>query len=164
MASNTKTIAMNQVIVHRQATKLDIIITTPMNQEDIDKVVKKLESEGHVCRKIQANKLPTDLTYEQAWFFNDELIVPIDINPNTAKEILRNRWRETRGPLLQSLDAKYMMALERNDSAAMASISVQKQKLRNITTEQIIPDRMPSESIDAYSKRLNACWPKILTI
>lgn len=155
---------MNQVIVHRQATTLDVIITTPIRQEEIDKVVKQLESEGHVCRKIPANKLPTDLTYERAWFFNDDLIVPIDINPNSAKEILRNRWRETRAPLLQSLDAKYMMALERNDSAAMASISVQKQKLRNITTEQIIPDRLPSETIDAYSKRLNACWPKILTI
>jgi hypothetical protein len=155
---------MNQVIVHRQATKLDVIITIPIEQEDIDKVLKQLESEGHVCRKIPVNKLPTDLTYERAWFFNDDLIVPIDINPNAAKEILRNRWRETRAPLLQSLDTKYMMALERSDSAAMASISVQKQKLRNITTEQIIPDRLPSETIDAYSKRLNACWPKILTI
>lgn len=155
---------MNQVIVHRQATTLDIIITTPIRQEEIDKVIKQLEKEGHVCRKIQANKLPMDLTYERAWFFNDDLIVPIDINPNAAKEILRNKWREARTPLLQSLDAKYMMALERNDTAAMASISVQKQKLRNMTTEVIVPDRLPSETIDAYSKRLNACWPKILTM
>lgn len=155
---------MSFVIVHRQATTLDVIITTAIKQDDIDIVIKQLEKEGHVCRKIAVSKLPTDTTYERAWFFNDDLIVPIDINPNAAKEILRNKWREARTPLLQSLDAKYMMALERNDTAAMTTISVQKQKLRNMTTEVIIPDRLPSESIDAYSKRLNACWPKILTI
>lgn len=155
---------MSFVIVHRSATSVNVVITTVIKQDDIDNVIKQLEKEGHVCRKIQANKLPTDLTYERAWFFNDDLIVPIDINPNLAKEILRNKWREARTPLLQSLDAKYMMALERNDTAAMTTISVQKQKLRNMTTEVIIPDRLPSETIDAYSKRLSACWPKILTI
>lgn len=155
---------MSFVIVHRSATSVNVVITTVIKQDDIDNVIKQLEKEGHVCRKIQANKLPTDLTYERAWFFNDDLIVPIDINPNLAKEILRNKWREARTPLLQSLDAKYMMALERNETAAMATISIQKQKLRNMTTEVIIPDRLPSETIDAYSKRLSACWPKILTI
>jgi len=159
MSTSTK---MNQVIVHRSATTLDVIITTPMDQGNIDEVVRQLESEGHVCRKVPVNRLPTDQTYERAWFFNDELIIPIDINGSAAKEILRNKWRETRSPLLQSLDTKYMMALERNDSAAMSAISVQKQKLRNITIEHNIPDRMPSENIDTYSKRLSACWPKIL--
>lgn len=160
MNSTTK---MNQVIVHRTATTLDVIITTPMIQGNIDEVMKQLESEGHVCRKVPINRLPADQTYERAWFFNDDLIVPIDINGASAKEILKNKWREARAPILQTLDTKYMMALERNDMAAMTSISVQKQKLRNITIEQTIPDRMPSESIDAYSKRLSACWPKILT-
>lgn len=155
---------MSFVIVHRSATSVNVVITTVIKQDDIDNVIKQLEKEGHVCRKIQANKLPTDLTYERAWFFNDDLIVPIDINPNLAKEILRNKWREARTPLLQSLDAKYMMALERSDTTAMATISVQKQKLRNMTTEVIIPDRLPSETIDAYSKRLSACWPKILSM
>jgi hypothetical protein len=155
---------MNQIIVHRTATTLDVILTTPMTQGNIDDVLKQLESEGHVCRKVPVNRLPTDQTYERAWFFNDDLIVPIDINGSTAKEMLRNKWREARTPILQSLDARYMMALERNDTATLTSISVHKQKLRNITIEQNIPDRMPSESIDAYSKRLSACWPKILTM
>jgi len=161
MSTSTK---MNQVIVHRSATTLDVIITTPMEQGNIDEVVRQLESEGHVCRKIPINRLPTDQTYERAWFFNDDLIIPIDINGSSAKEILKNKWRETRAPLLQSLDTKYMMAMERNDTAAMSAISVQKQKLRNITIEQNIPDRMPSENIDTYSKRLSACWPKILPL
>jgi hypothetical protein len=151
-----------QIIVHRTATSLDIITTTPVKAGDIDKIIKQLESEGHVCRKVAVNKLPTDLTYERAWFFNDDLIVPIDINPNSAKEILRNRWREARTPILRELDTKYMKALEKNDTAAMTAVSVQKQKLRDITMDHSIPDRMPSESIDAYSKRLSACWPRIL--
>jgi len=94
----TKNMTHN-VIVHRTATTLNVIITTVIKQDELDSTVKLLESEGHVCRKIQANKLPTDLTYERAWFFNDDLIVPIDINPNLAKEILRNKWREARTTL-----------------------------------------------------------------
>jgi len=153
---------MTQVIVHRPATTLEVIISTPARPDDIDKLQSILESEGHVCRKVLANKLPTDLTYEKAWFFNDDLIVPIDINPSSAKEILKNKWRVARAPLLQELDTKYMMALEKGDQTTMTTIAVQKQKLRNVTTEVSIPDRMLSESIDSYSKRLNACWPKIL--
>lgn len=151
---------MSFVIVHRPKTTLEVMITIPTEEDCIDGIIQELETEGHVCRKVDPKRLPTDTTYEKAWFFNDDMIIPIDISPNVAKEILRDQWRQVRAPLLETLDRAYMMAMERNDPSTMADVAKRKQKLRSITSDHMVPDRLPSENIDAYSKRLSACWPK----
>jgi hypothetical protein len=55
------------------------------------------------------------------------------INLEKAKEIHRNHIRLARKPLLEKLDAEYMKALEKGDTARMNEVAQEKQVLRDLT-------------------------------
>jgi len=57
----------------------------------------------------------------------------ISINIDKAKDIKRDQFRSARKPLLEALDVAFVRALEQGDTAAQASISAQKQALRDVT-------------------------------
>jgi hypothetical protein len=75
-------------------------------------------------------------------------------NINKAKAIHLNKFRTVRKPLLESLDVKYMRALESNDSAKTAEIAAQKQALRDVTLTPL-PNTLPE---------IKATWPDILGV
>ena len=78
----------------------------------------------------------------------------IIINPDKAKAIWKDKWREARKPLLASLDIEFMKAVEAGDSAKQAEIAYQKQALRDVTSTPIVGNT-PEE--------IKAVWPNILS-
>ena len=77
----------------------------------------------------------------------------IIINPDKAKAIWRDKWREARKPLLASLDIEFMKAVETGDFEKQTEIASKKQSLRDVTLTEIVGNT-PEE--------IKAVWPDIL--
>jgi len=77
----------------------------------------------------------------------------IIINPDKAKAIWKNKWREARKPLLASLDIEFMKAVESADTEKQAEIALKKQALRDVTLTEIVGNT-PEE--------IKAVWPSVL--
>lgn len=59
----------------------------------------------------------------------------ITVNLDKAKEIWKNNIRQNRVKLFEILDVLFFKAIETNNIVEQASISVKKQKLRDITSD-----------------------------
>ena len=77
----------------------------------------------------------------------------ITVNPDKAKAIWKDKWREARKPLLASLDIEFMKAVESADTVKQAEIAAQKQTLRDVTQTKIVGNT-PEE--------IKAVWPSVL--
>ena len=77
----------------------------------------------------------------------------IIVNPDKAKAIWKDKWREARKPILASLDIEFMKAVESADTAKQAEIATQKQALRDVTQTEIVGNT-PEE--------IKAVWPSVL--
>jgi len=77
----------------------------------------------------------------------------IIINPDKAKAIWKNKWREARKPILASLDIEFMRAVESGDASKQSEISAKKQELRDVTLLPI-PGTTPEE--------IKSVWPEVL--
>ena len=77
----------------------------------------------------------------------------IIVNPDKAKAIWKDKWREARKPILASLDIEFMKAVELADTAKQAEIAAQKQALRDVTQTEIVGNT-PEE--------IKAVWPSVL--
>jgi hypothetical protein len=77
----------------------------------------------------------------------------IIVNPDKAKAIWKDKWREARKPLLASLDIEFMKAVESADRAKQAEIAIQKQALRDVTLTEIV---------GSTPEEIKAVWPSVL--
>ena len=77
----------------------------------------------------------------------------IIVNPDKAKAIWKDKWREARKPLLAFLDIEFMKAVESADTVKQAEIAAQKQALRDVTQTEIVGNT-PEE--------IKAVWPSVL--
>ena len=77
----------------------------------------------------------------------------IIVNPDKAKAIWKDKWREARQPLLASLDIEFMKAVETADTIKQAEIALKKQALRDVTQTEIVGNT-PEE--------IKAVWPSVL--
>jgi hypothetical protein len=77
----------------------------------------------------------------------------IIVNPNKAKAIWKDKWREARKPILESLDIEFMKAVEAADTEKQAEIALKKQALRDVTLTEIAGNT-PEE--------IKAVWPSVL--
>jgi hypothetical protein len=77
----------------------------------------------------------------------------IIVNPDKAKAIWKDKWREARKPKLEALDVAYMRATETKNNSEIARIVSEKQELRDVT-ETPIPGNTTEE--------IKAVWPEIL--
>jgi len=77
----------------------------------------------------------------------------IVVNPDKAKSIWKDKWREARKPILASLDIEFMKAVEAGDSEKQAEIASKKQALRDVTQTEI-NGNTPEE--------IKAVWPSVL--
>jgi uncharacterized protein YdaT len=69
----------------------------------------------------------------------------ITINLDKAKEIKKNKLREERKALLESLDVEFVRALESGDSEKQQEIAAKKQALRDATKH---PSLVGAESVE----------------
>lgn len=77
----------------------------------------------------------------------------ITVNPDKAKAIWKDKWREARKPLLASLDIEFMKAVELADTSKQAEIASKKQALRDVTNTPIL-GTTPEE--------IKSVWPEVL--
>ena len=77
----------------------------------------------------------------------------ITVNPDKAKAIWKDKWREARKPLLASLDIEFMKAVETADTDKQAEIALKKQELRDVTNTPIL-GTTPEE--------IKSVWPEVL--
>jgi hypothetical protein len=77
----------------------------------------------------------------------------IIVNPDKAKAIWKDKWREARKPLLATLDIEFMKAVETDDTEKQAEIALKKQALRDVTNTEI-NGSTPEE--------IKSVWPDIL--
>lgn len=68
----------------------------------------------------------------------------------TAREIIRKGIREAREEKFKKLDVKYQIAMEQNDTAAMAEIAAKKQELRDAPAAADIEDVVTAEDALYY--------------
>ena len=77
----------------------------------------------------------------------------IIVNPDKAKAIWKDKWREARKPLLAYLDIEFMKAVESADAEKQAEIASKKQELRDVTNTPIL-GTTPEE--------IKSVWPEVL--
>ena len=77
----------------------------------------------------------------------------IIVNPDKAKVIWKNKWREARKPILASLDIEFMRAVESGDTEKQAEFALKKQALRDVTQTEIAGNT-PEE--------IKSVWPEAL--
>ena len=77
----------------------------------------------------------------------------IIVNPDKAKSIWKDKWREARKPKLEALDVAYIRATETNNTSEIARIVSEKQELRNVTNTPI-----PGTT----TEEIKAVWPDCL--
>ena len=77
----------------------------------------------------------------------------IIVNPDKAKAIWKDKWREARKPLLVALDIEFMKAVESADTEKQAEIALKKQALRDVTLTEIVGNT---------TEEIKAVWPSVL--
>ena len=64
--------------------------------------------------------------------------MPIGVNITKAKELQKERFRQVRGPLLESLDVDYQKADESADASEITAVAAKKQALRDVTANSTL--------------------------
>ena len=111
------------------------VIIWPNFEKDI---LEKLDPENAALvvrwREIKRGEIPEDRRFRGAW--RDRGRVTVDMP--AAREIHREHLRVLRAPKLAALDTAYMRADEARDQAAKTRIAVEKQALRDVTSDPAI--------------------------
>lgn len=102
---------------------------------DVATEVAKLQDSYVASEKISVSDMPATRAYRDAWAVNGK---SIGYNMPKARDIHRTKLREARKPMLEALDVAYQRADEQDDGPAKRRIAAEKQKLRDITANQLI--------------------------
>lgn len=107
-------------------------------------------------RFINADQIPTDRTFRNAWKAD------LSVDMGKARDIYRDRLRWLRKPFLEALDIEYQRADETKDEARKAEIVAKKNILRDVTNDPaieaaatpeelkaVLPDVLKSEAVGA---------------
>jgi len=107
---------------------------------------------GSTYKIIDEALIPSDFIFLAAWEILENADA-VTVNPDKAKAIWKDKWREARKPKLAALDLAYMRATETQNTSEIARIVAEKQELRDVTSTPI-PGTTPEE--------IKAVWPEIL--
>ena len=75
--------------------------------------------------------------------------MPIGVNIPKAKELQKERFRQVRKPLLESLDIDYQRADEAGDASKKTEIATKKQALRDVTNSTALNDAATEAEVRA---------------
>ena len=76
----------------------------------------------------------------------------ININMDKAREIHKDKIRVARKPLLETKDVEFMRAVESADTATQATVSAEKQSLRDATSDPDIAAATTPEELKSAWK------------
>ena len=123
-----------------------------ISDEDAQKKAwDRLPPEAINSRWVDEAEILTDRSFRNAW----EDTGAVTVNMPKAREIHKDKMRQTRVPKLAALDVEFMRALEKNDMATAAAVATKKQVLRDVTADPAIETAQTPEA-------LIAVWPDIL--
>jgi len=109
-------------------------------------VARSVPADATDVRVIDADALPADRTFRDAWRLGGDAIVH---DMEACRGIHRDRLRALRKPLLDALDVEYMRADEAGDARAKAGIVARKQALRDVTRDPAIAAADTPEALKA---------------
>jgi len=118
-----------------RAIEADSIPNATLVFYDIATEVAKLPDAFVSSEKISVNDMPATRAYRDAWAVSNN---KVGYNMPKARDIHRTKLREARKPMLEALDIAYQRADEQDDGPAKRRIAAEKQKLRDITANQLI--------------------------
>jgi len=120
---------MTQVIIYPNDEGW-LSVVTPASEcgLTIDEIARKDVPAGKPYHIINADQLPTDNVFFNAWELQDGVVA---VSLSKAKEITKDRLRMEREPLLAAQDVAFQRALE--TGADTTAIVAEKQRLRDIT-------------------------------
>ena len=75
--------------------------------------------------------------------------MPIGVNIPKAKQLQKERFRQVRKPLLESLDIDYQRADEAGDASKKTEIATKKQALRDVTNSTALNDATTEAEVRA---------------
>jgi len=97
----------------------------------IEQIAEKDVPKGKAYKIVDVSEIPSDRYFRNAWKHSEGVI---EVDMPKAVEIQKEKLRQERKPLLEALDAQFMIALENDDKKALADIKAEKQRLRDITS------------------------------
>lgn len=106
-------------------------------------IAKDVPSSATNVRVVDAEDIPTDRTFRDAWAACPESVCRVDMQK--AREIHRERLRRARKPKLEALDVETMRNL--TNSAKLAEIEAKKQELRDATAYPAIDSAATPEDL-----------------
>jgi len=109
--------------------------------------IKDVPADAADVAIVEADAVPTDRTFRDAWRADPELGCKVDMP--AAVEIHKNRLRELRAPKLAALDVEFMQALESGDAVKLVAVAAQKQALRDVTKDAALAKAETPEALKA---------------
>lgn len=105
-------------------------------QEVVEREIQRSEfGEGkkpiRSWRLISPSELPATREFRAAWRDHGKIVEDI----SECRKIYKDRLREARKPLLESLDIEYQIADEQGNTARKREVAIEKQRLRDATDD-----------------------------
>lgn len=116
---------------------LSVVVPAPDCPLTMFQLAEQVVPAGREWSLVNADTVPSDREFRNAWR-KDGATVRVDLP--AAKEIVRDRVRAEREPLLASLDVSALRAQEQGDAVKLAEIVAQKQALRDAPASTRISD------------------------
>jgi len=121
---------MKRIIYDNDEGGVSVIIPAPECGLTIEQIAEKDVPKGKAYKIVDVSEIPSDRYFRNAWKHSEGVI---EVDMPKAVEIQKEKLRQERKPLLEALDAQFMIALENDDKKALADIKAEKQRLRDIT-------------------------------
>jgi len=120
---------MTQRIIYTNPITGNVCLVILTGEEPIEAVAAKAVPSGVSYQIVDANDIPIDRAFRNAWKLEDD-----QITEDWAKsvEITKNRLREERKPLFEAADVKAMRDIETTGSVSPETAAL-KQSLRDVT-------------------------------
>ena len=131
-----------------------VSVVVPALEADIsiEEVAKRVVPEGVSYEIVDAQDVPSDRSYRNAWARNGRAITHDIVK---ARAIHKDKIREARKPQLDALDVEFMRATEVDNRTEMNQIASKKQALRDATADPRIDAAQNIED-------LKLAWPEAL--
>lgn len=143
---------MKKIVYTRYDGGISIVSLAADTDAALVRALAKIPVDSLNPTVVEDTIIPTDRTFRNAWKAG---IGVIEYDMPKCRDIWRNRMRVARAPKLAVLDAEYLRADERGDTAEKQRIAAEKKKLRDVTIDPRIEAAQTPEV-------LKLIWPSIL--
>lgn len=147
---------MKKICIYKQHNSA-VAVLYPSEENDVCilDICKKDVPKGTEYKIISTDSLPKNISYFDAWLYDD----PIKIDIMHAHEIKKSHMRRLREPILKSLDLEFMKALE--NGLPTDKIVQKKNQLRDVT-KLPLPEWIEGDTVESFSDRLDKFLPDCL--